>query len=107
MNAKHSDTDRGESHETSDTTDSPTAGRDGAADGITGQDTLLLKGALGLLAMLAIVATIQLYLSVSNAIGIWVTHEFRPLAQAGFNLVVLIVVGAGISVVIRRLQQSR
>lgn len=75
----------------------------GSQAGITGHDTLLLKGALGLLSLLAIVATIRLYLSVSNAIGIWVTHEFRPLAQAGFNLVVLLVVGAGVAVILRRL----
>jgi hypothetical protein len=106
MTPEHSDTDRGESHEMSDTDDAPTAGPNEDTQGITGHDTLLLKGTLGLLSVLAIVATIRLYLSVSNAIGIWVTHEFRPLAQAGFNLVVLIVVGAGISIVIRRLHAS-
>jgi hypothetical protein len=76
----------------------------GASGGeITGWDDTLLKAALAVLALLALVATIRFYLSLSSAIGTWVTHEYRDLAQAAFNLVVLLVTGVGISAVVRRL----
>lgn len=55
---------------------------------------------LGLLAMIAV---IQFYLNMSSVINQWVTHEFRSLFQALFNLVVLLVVGAAISRQVKRL----
>jgi len=58
---------------------------------------------LAVLGLLAFVAVVRLYLSVSNAIGTWVTHEYRSLFQAAFNLVVLLVAGVGISYQLRRL----
>lgn len=63
--------------------------------------------ALGALVLLAAVALLQFYLSASRAISIWVTREYRPLFQAAFNLAVLLVAGAGISVVVRRLTGPR
>ncbi|SEO27774.1 hypothetical protein SAMN04487948_101484 [Halogranum amylolyticum] len=58
------------------------------------------------LCLLALVAALQFYLSTSRAIDIWVTREYRSLFQAVFNLVVLLVVSAGISLQLRRLYGS-
>jgi len=58
---------------------------------------------LAVLGLLAFVAVVRLYLSVSNAIGTWVTREYRSLFQAAFNLVVLLAAGVGISYQLRRL----
>jgi uncharacterized membrane protein len=55
------------------------------------------------LGILAFVAVIQLYLSVSNAIRTWIEPEYRSLFQAAFNLVVLFAAGVGISYQLRRL----
>jgi uncharacterized membrane protein len=55
------------------------------------------------LGILAFVAVIQLYLSVSNAIRTWIEPEYRSLFQAAFNLVVLLAAGLGISYQLRRL----
>ncbi|WP_435068456.1 hypothetical protein [Haloplanus sp. C73] len=55
------------------------------------------------LGLLAFVAVIRLYLSVSNVIGTWITDEYRSLFQAVFNLVVLLAAGVGISYQLRRL----
>jgi uncharacterized membrane protein len=55
------------------------------------------------LGVLAFVAVIQLYLSVSNAIRTWIEPEYRSLFQAAFNLVVLFAAGLGISYQLRRL----
>ena len=55
------------------------------------------------LGILAFVAVIQLYLSVSNAIRTWIEPEYRSLFQAAFNLVVLFAAGLGISYQLRRL----
>ena len=63
----------------------------------------LLKGALALLALLALIATVRFYLSASTAIDVWVAHEYRALFQAAFNLVVLLVSAIGVSFVVREL----
>jgi uncharacterized membrane protein len=55
------------------------------------------------LGLLAFVAVIQLYLSVSNVIRTWIEPEYRSLFQAAFNLVVLLATGLGISYQLRRL----
>jgi len=55
------------------------------------------------LGLLAFVAVIQLYLSVSNVIRTWIEPEYRSLFQAAFNLVVLLAAGVGISYQLRRL----
>jgi hypothetical protein len=55
------------------------------------------------LGLLAFVALIRLYFSVSNVITTWITSEYRSLFQAAFNLVVLLAAGVGISYQLRRL----
>ena len=64
----------------------------------------LLKGALGMLALLGFIATIQFYRSASSAITQLVSPEFQPAFAAAFNLVVLLAVGIAIVQVLRRLQ---
>lgn len=62
--------------------------------------------AVALLALLAVVATFRVYAGASAAIGQFVAPEFRPLFQAAFNLAVLLLAVAGISVLLRRLQAA-
>lgn len=57
---------------------------------------------LGGLTLLALVATLRFYFAASNAIDIWVAREYRPLFQAAFNLVVLLLAAVGISWEIRK-----
>lgn len=63
----------------------------------------LLKGALVILTLFAVFAAFRFYSSASTAINVWVADEYRSLFQAGFNLVVLLVAGIGISLVVREL----
>lgn len=63
----------------------------------------LLKGTLVLLVVLGVVATLQFYLSATRAIAQLAGDQYRPLFQAAFNLVVLLVAGIGISWQVRRL----
>lgn len=63
----------------------------------------LLKGALVMLAVLGVIATVQFYLSTQTAIRRFSSPEFRPVFVAAFNLVVLLAVGVGIAQVVRRL----
>ncbi|MBP1987519.1 hypothetical protein [Halolamina salifodinae] len=60
---------------------------------------------LGGLSLLALIATIQLYLNVSSAINQWVTYEYRSLFQAAFNLTVLLLVSTGMVWQVRRLRE--
>lgn len=62
----------------------------------------LRLGAIGLLALLAVVATVQLYSNVSSAIGQWVADEWVSTFLAAFNLVVLLLALAGLAVLARR-----
>jgi hypothetical protein len=59
-------------------------------------------GLLGL-GLLAVVATVGLYTSLSSIIDIWVGRQYEPLARAGFNLAVLCVTLAGLLGLLRRL----
>ncbi|WP_435195564.1 hypothetical protein [Natronomonas sp. EA1] len=63
----------------------------------------LTYAALGLFVLFALVAAVGVYTSIERAIGIWVTHEFRPFFRAGFNLVVLLLAVGGAARVLRRL----
>lgn len=65
--------------------------------------TYLLKGALVLLVVLGVVATLQFYLSAQTAIRRFASTEFRPVFIAAFNLVVLLGVGVGVAQVVRRM----
>lgn len=64
----------------------------------------LMWAAVALLALLAAVATLQVYTNVSSAIGRFVAPNYRPVFRAVFNLVVLLLAVAGITVLLRRLQ---
>lgn len=57
---------------------------------------------LGGLALFALVAAISLYLSVGRVIDVWIAPEFQPIFNAAFNLLVLLLSAAGISLLLRR-----
>lgn len=57
------------------------------------------------LSLVALIATLQLYFNVSSAINQWISHEYRSLFQAAFNLVVLLLVGSGMVWQVRRLRE--
>lgn len=61
---------------------------------------------LGLLAILLLVigiATFQFYFAAGAAVDRFVTRQYRPLFQAGFNLAIVLAAGAGLSMLVRRL----
>jgi hypothetical protein len=58
---------------------------------------------LGGLVLLGLVAAVQFYFAADRTINVWVTREFRPPFKMVFNLVVLLVVGVGLSRQVRRL----
>lgn len=76
----------------------PDPAEDDDADATLGSRirTFLNYGLLAGLLILALVAVVGVYTAVSSAISIWVTREWRPLFRAAFNLVVLLLAGAGI-----------
>lgn len=84
------------------TTEEPTASTDVAGDDFELRETLY-KVALGLFTLLAVVAVLQLYLSVGSAINTFISRQYRPLFRAAFNLVVLLAAGIGISWTVREL----
>ena len=63
----------------------------------------LYRGALALFVLLAVVAVVQLYGSVNATINTFISHEYRSLFRAAFNLVVLLLSGIGISWTVREL----
>lgn len=71
---------------------------DDSRDLVTYARYALLAG----LTLLALVATFRFYFAVSSAIDLWVAREFRPLFQAAFNLVVLLLAAIGISWEVRK-----
>lgn len=100
MNETNSNTD---AELPDESTQQPTrATSTGPADGLEIR-TNLYRGALGLFVLLAVVAVVQLYASVNATINTFVSHEYRPLFRAAFNLVVLLVAGIGISWTVREL----
>lgn len=72
---------------------------------ITEEDArdLLLRGALVVLGLIAVIALFQLYSSIGAVINEWVAREYRPLFRAALNLVILLGAGIGISLVVREL----
>lgn len=72
---------------------------------ITQEDArdLLLRGALVVLGLIAVVSLFQFYNSIGALITEWVAREYRPLFRAALNLVVLLGAGIGISLVVREL----
>jgi hypothetical protein len=73
--------------------------RDTAARVRRGLDYALLGG----LVLLGFVAAVQFYFAADRTINVWVTREFRPPFKMVFNLVILLVVGVGLSRQVRRL----
>jgi hypothetical protein len=59
--------------------------------------------AFAILVLVALVATFQFYFAASAAITEFVTRRYRPLFRAGFNLVIVLACGLGISLLVRRL----
>jgi hypothetical protein len=91
-----------------DPTPTATADGSGATDGPNATDgfdvrTNIYRGALGLFALLAVVAVAQLYASVGATIDTFVARRYQPLFRAAFNLVVLLAAGIGISRSVREL----
>lgn len=82
------------------TDEDPEAGTSGIADADVWR--ALSVGATGLLALLAVVATIQLYTNASAAISRWIAPEYVAAFQAVFNLVVLLLALAGLAWLARR-----
>lgn len=60
-------------------------------------------GTLAALLVLAFVAAVSIYTSLSTAIDLWVSQPYRPFVDAGFNLAVLCVSLAGVAALLRRL----
>lgn len=87
----------------SDAGEEPTAG--GAGDppvDVATAVTYLLWGAVAALALLALVAVVGLYTSLSEVIAVWVAPRYRPPARAALNFAVLCASVAGVVALLRR-----
>lgn len=65
--------------------------------------TYLFWGAFGLLSVMAVVAIIGFYNSVSSAIDVWIASDYQPIFRSIFNLVVLLVCALGLSLLVRQM----
>ena len=83
----------------------PTPTHEMGSDESTGERVIgaLQWAAFAILILVALVATFRFYFAASNAINSFVTHEFRSLFQAIFNLVILLASAVGLSVLVRRI----
>jgi hypothetical protein len=61
-------------------------------------------GGLVALAILAVVAGVGLYTSLSAIIETWVADYYQPFARAAFNFAVLLVAVAGMFALLRRVR---
>lgn len=52
---------------------------------------------VGGLALLALIALIRFYFAASATIDTWISRDYRSLFQALFNLIILLLAGAGIA----------
>lgn len=50
----------------------------------------LYRGTFAVLAVIALVATVQFYLNASRVISVWIAPDYRPLFQAVFNLTIVL-----------------
>ena len=83
-----------------DATESETNGGPSTAARVRrGVNYLLLAG----LAVFALVTAVGFYTSMQGVIRTWVAPDFQPVVNAAFNLVVLLVVSAGLVRQVRRL----
>lgn len=64
----------------------------------------LLWGAFVLSLLFIVLAAFNLYFQVGSIINTWIAAEFRPMFQAAFNLVVLLVAVYVAAVVANRLE---
>jgi hypothetical protein len=87
----------------SEATEEPASDGDETDEGMDDLRQKLNYALLAGLSLLALIAALQFYFNASSAINQWVTHEYRSLFQAVFNLVVLLLTAAGISRQVRRL----
>lgn len=62
------------------------------------------RAVLAGLFLFALVAAFRFYFAASNAVAYWVGDAYESTFQAAFNLVVLLVVGAGIAYQLRRMR---
>ena len=95
-----------EAERTSDAAEQDRTGTDGGTDPTAGETSVfeqLQWGALVLLVVAAVVSAAQFYRSATRSIAVWVGPGYQPLVMAAFNLVVLLLAAAGISVLARRL----
>lgn len=62
-------------------------------------------GLLALFVLFALVAAVSLYENVGRIIRVWVAADYRPIFNAAFNLLVLLIAAAGIGMVLRWLRR--
>lgn len=93
-----------------DANESPSVSVDrdgGPAHGAIGDGRSLTElvqlGLLAILLLVIAIATFQFYFAAGAAVDRFVTRQYRPLFQAGFNLAIVLAAGAGLSVLVRRL----
>ncbi len=82
----------------------PTAGSDDAFD--PRSETIrryLVWGGLAVCSVVAVVALLRFYGSVTDAIDLWVDPKYRPVVHAAFNLAVLLTSLIGVSALVREL----
>lgn len=82
------------------------AERGGKGPGVDVETVLayLSWGGLVALGILAVVAGIGLYTSLSAVIDVWVADRFQPFARIGLNFAVLCVAIAGMVALLRRVR---
>lgn len=88
-----------------DTDDEPTAETDPSDESSDGRfrtavNYLVLAG----LGLTLLIAGLQFYTSVSATINQFVAREFRPVVRAVFNLGLVVLAAAGVSIQLRRMR---
>ncbi|ELY68063.1 hypothetical protein [Natrinema versiforme] len=63
----------------------------------------LVWGGLAVCSVVAVVALIRFYGSVTDAIDLWIDPKYQPLTHAAFNLTVLLTSLIGVSALVREL----
>ena len=63
--------------------------------------SFLKLGAIVAFVLLAVVAGVGLYMSLSSIIDVWVNDRLQPVVRAAFNFVVLCVAAVGVVALLR------
>lgn len=74
-------------------------------NGGLGSDVLrrrLLLGGILVLSILGLFALIQVYINLSSTITTWISQEYLGIFQAGFNLIILLLVAIAITRLIKK-----